>query len=84
MESKCDCIVTQCRKGEKGSWCVKCGIKVYDVENRPCKDCKSFRNGSFGSFNSYCANKLMGVTSLMNVTFKIEEGTCFIPKTKDI
>lgn len=70
----CNHTTTQGRNGEKGSWCVDCGIKVYEVETRECKDCKYFFKRPF--FTG-CESKLMAVVPSMNVTYKLSEGTCF-------
>ena len=70
----CTHFVTQGKEGEKGSWCIKCGVKIFDVDNRPCSDCKNFRTDLHGSF---CTKHLMRVIPSMNVTYKITDGTCF-------
>jgi hypothetical protein len=68
---------TQGRKGERGSWCSDCGVKVYEVDNRVCGDCahssKLFVGGTI------CNKHLMRVTPDMNVTFKLADGTCWTP-----
>jgi hypothetical protein len=71
---RCSHTVTQGRKGEKGSWCVKCGVKVYEVETRPCGDCK-YCSELFRGFT--CDHHRMIVSKQMFVTFKVSEGTCF-------
>ena len=74
-DSKTECrhISTQGKEDEKGSWCMDCGVKVYDVETRPCSSCSHFKKLVIGSM---CKKHFMGVTPCMNVTFKIAEGTC--------
>lgn len=71
----CNHIMTKGRDGEKGNWCVDCGIKVYDVETRKCEDCKHFFSRPMNY--SGCKKHLMAVTPDMYVTFKIEDGTCW-------
>jgi hypothetical protein len=70
----CNHFATQGREGQKGSWCIECGVKIFEVDDRQCKDCKNFRTDMLGSF---CSKLLMSVIPSMNVTFKIEDGTCF-------
>lgn len=70
----CRHTVTQGREGEKGSWCVECGVKVWDVETRECKDCEHF----FKTINyTGCRKHLMAVIPTMNVTYSIEKGSCW-------
>jgi hypothetical protein len=45
------------------------------TETRPCSECKNFRSMLDGF--SICNKKLMGVTTNMLVTYKVEEGSCF-------
>lgn len=83
MPTTCQHTVTQGREGESGSWCVDCGVKVYAVHNRPCRECRFFRPeaGSQGR-TGVC---YMRVTASMHVTYKIanghtpgvEKGLCF-------
>ena len=74
LVSGCTCTDTQGHEGEKGSWCVKCGKKVMDVESRPCKECKYHKRDIHGSS---CSKLLMSVYPEMHVTYKVDEGTCF-------
>ena len=74
---ECRHIVTQGKKGMKGSWCVDCGIKVYELEDRECKDCKHYFKNITGAG---CVKHLMRVVPDMHVTYKIKEGTCFIKR----
>jgi len=70
----CRHTTTRGRAGENGSWCVECGEKVYDVEERECQDCQSF----FRTINyTGCNTHLMAVSPDMRVTYKIENGTCW-------
>lgn len=70
----CKHTVTQGKKGEKGSWCVDCGKKIYGVDERECKNCIHF----FDSLGyTGCRKHLMAVSPDMHVTFKIEEGSCW-------
>lgn len=75
-----ECIhtMTQGRKGERGSWCMACGVKVYDVDERQCQDCAHSRKLFDGTI---CKKHLMGVPPSMNVTFKIVDGSCWTAKT---
>jgi len=70
----CACTVTQGREGERGSWCVDCGRKVYEVETRPCSGCRHYRKPFGGSI---CVRHLMVVTPSMLVTFGVDDGTCW-------
>ena len=73
---KCGSCRSQGKEGEKGSWCSECGHKVFEVDDRECKDCKHFFNspGYTG-----CRKHLMSVIPTMNVTYEIENGSCFEP-----
>ena len=53
---------------------MSCGVKVYDVDERPCKDCAHSRKLLDGTI---CKKHLMAVSPCMNVTFKIAEGSCW-------
>lgn len=72
--SVCTHTISQGRKGEKGSWCANCGKKVLDVEERPCGECKHHKTDIHGSF---CSKLLMSIFPSMNVTYKVDEGSCF-------
>lgn len=70
----CRHAVTKGRANEKGSWCVDCNEKIYDVDSRECKDCKHF----FERINyTGCKKHLMAVIPTMNVTYTIEDGSCW-------
>jgi len=72
--NECQHSWTRSRLGERGSWCQHCGVKVYDVDERQCKDCKHSRT----LWDDMICNKhLMRVAPSMNVTFKIAEGSCW-------
>lgn len=73
----CQCTVTQTREGETGSWCVACGRKVYEVDERECGGCSQYRD-AFGG-GGRCDLHRMRVSRQMHVTFKVEDGTCFTP-----
>jgi len=66
------CTVTKGRVGESGAWCVDCGKKVLAVEYRECGGCLNFKDG-------VCTRFLMGVPKTMLATYKINDGTCFVP-----
>lgn len=70
--------VTQGRKDQKGSWCTRCGWKVYEVEERPCGDCEACKPVVGGHV---CKAHHMAVTPGMHVTFKVSIGTCFYPRS---
>lgn len=71
----CQHIVTKGKAGKTGSWCTNCGDKVYELETRECKDCKSYfeRLGNY----SGCRKHLMAVSPTMKATYEIKKGTCF-------
>ena len=71
---ECKHTWTQGRKGERGSWCSDCGVKVYDVDERQCQDCAHSSKLWDGTI---CKKHLMRVSPDMNVTFKIADGTCW-------
>lgn len=75
---ECKHTFTQGRHGEKGSWCMHCEAKIYEVDDRPCKDCLHHRRLYSGSI---CTLHLMAVTPEMRVTFKIQEGSCWRAKS---
>lgn len=83
MEKKTECNHTETkgRESETGSWCVKCGEKVLEVETRPCKNCLNYRKLVDGSV---CRKMLMGVTPNMLVTYWVEKGTCFEPSKVEL
>ena len=71
----CTHTVTQGREGETGSWCVECGIKVYAVHDRPCRECKFFRpEPAYPGGEVRVGICYMRVTASMHVTYKIERG----------
>lgn len=87
--SECAHKITQGREGEKGSWCVECGIKVWEVHDRPCGECAHFKDLS-RPFDPYfiCKPMLMRVSRDMHVTFNVTKpaspgreggGLCFEP-----
>ncbi len=70
----CTHTITSGRKGERGSWCESCHVKVYDVDPRPCSGCEHAKKLINGWI---CKKHLMGITHDMNVMFKIAEGSCW-------
>ena len=76
---ECKHTITKSKDTEKGSWCVNCGIKVFDVDSRPCGECNYFFSHAGGGYSG-CRKHLMAVTPAMNVTFKIAGGTCWEAK----
>lgn len=78
--SVCRHECTQGREGQTGSWCVKCGLKIYEVDPRECQHCAHFKDTGFpGDPRSICTKHLMGVTRDMHVTYEITKGSCFSP-----
>lgn len=76
--AECRHPVTQGSKGQDGSWCCACGLKVYDVDPRECRHCAHFKDlGPTQDNHCICTKKLMGVTRGMRVTYEITKGTCF-------
>lgn len=73
---ECRHTFTQGREGETGSWCVDCGVKVYELETRHCKDCVNYFE-SLG--RGGCKKLLMSATPLMLVTYRLAVGTCWTP-----
>lgn len=74
-----DCLHTsqRGREGETGSWCIDCGVKVYERETRECQGCKHyFSNVGYTG----CRKHLMAVTPGMKVNYKIIQGTCWEPQ----
>lgn len=76
----CDHTVTQCREGEKGSWCCKCGVKVMMVHDRPCGECSHYEPEQewYGPHPrvGFCRHPdhRMRVTAGMHVTYYLEPG----------
>ena len=75
---ECQHTKTQGRAGERGLWCCACGVKVYDVDERQCKDCAHSRCNSL--YWMACMKHLMGISPDMNVMFKVVDGSCWEPK----
>lgn len=71
----CKHTITKGRKDQNGSWCVECDEKVYEVDERECKDCVSFFRRPLNY--SGCRRHLMAVSPDMHVTYKIKDGTCW-------
>ena len=84
MGCKCGSYITQGRAGEKGSWCVECGTKVFDVDDRVCGDCIHFIPSTdalgLSGVSGVCGQHLMRVTACMHVTYQISEGSCWKDK----
>lgn len=79
--SACRHECTQGREGRTGSWCVKCGLKIYEVDPRECQGCAHFKDMGAHQI-PICTYHMMGVTRTMHVTYAIKDGTCFSPNTK--
>lgn len=58
----------------KNNICVSCGEQIYDVETRPCEECKHYKKLVDGSI---CRLHLMAVIPKMLVTYKLKDGSCF-------
>lgn len=85
----CDCTTTMGREGEKGSWCTRCGVKVWEVHDRPCQECAHARDLSTKFVPDWiCAFHTMRITANMLVTYRIGApagehhggGLCFLAK----
>lgn len=79
----CDHFVTRGRVREEGSWCASCGEKVFDVEERECRDCihsKELAGNERISGGWICRKLLMAIIPDMHVTYRIEKGSCFEDK----
>ena len=81
MATGCEHTITAGRAGEKGDWCVNCGIKVHAVHDRACGECihhKRIGADGFGG-HSICRKHLMAVTTDMHVTYSLlkRDGLCF-------
>ena len=74
MATQCNHTVTKGKKGEKGSWCISCSKKIFEVDHRECQHCKHSKKLITGMI---CRPKLMGIIPTMNVTYEISDGTCF-------
>lgn len=77
--AECVHAITQGRDGQKGSWCVACGIKVLEVHDRPCAEC---RHSEMNWRPPVCRHHLMVITRDMHVTYFIgrpagKGGLCF-------
>ena len=88
MIETCQCFTTQGREGETGSWCLKCGRKVWEVHDKPCLECRHHTRHGPGGFggSSTCRKNLMAVTPTMRVRYSLEPerhggrgGLCFEP-----
>lgn len=81
--SECSHTITQGREGATGSWCIACGVKIYEVHDRPCGECHWFK--PMPHQIPICRRHHMGVTADMLVTYKIaadgpsetQGGLCF-------
>jgi|GEM_PF-3522362 ribosomal protein S27AE len=60
--------------------CVDCGEVIFAVESRQCGSCHNFKLNQGANVIGGCLPKLMTVISTMHVTYKIKDGTCFVPK----
>jgi hypothetical protein len=80
----CQHTVTQGRPGpDRGSWCVACGEKVWSVHDRPCGECRHFKELD-AAYHS-CARHHMRITASMHVTYRVgndagDRGLCFEAK----
>jgi ribosomal protein L37E len=72
----CKHSIIRGKEGEKGSWCIACGKKAYEVETRQCGDCIHSKDVGMNKILT-CKKKLMGVLPDMNVTYKTSEGSCW-------
>lgn len=74
----CRHIVSRGRPDAPGDWCVDCGMKVLDVETRPCGDCRHHDrvDGTFGG-RSMCRHHTMTVTPALLVCYQVAKGSCW-------
>jgi len=73
----CAHAFTKTKISEAGSWCCDCGVKVFDIEPRECQGCASHKRLPDGSI---CTRHLMAVAPTMHVTYRLAEGSCFVPE----
>ena len=71
MDDPCKHKTLKGREGEKGYWCVDCGIKAMEVHDRPCGECTHYFN-SVGYHG--CRRHLMAVHPTMLVTYYVVDG----------
>lgn len=79
----CRHIATRGREGETGLWCESCGVKVWDVHDRPCGECAFMRDLSSPSHGYHaCTVHCMVVTPCMKVTYPLlpEPKLCFVAR----
>jgi hypothetical protein len=74
---KCQHTVTQGKDGKLGSWCVACGAKAWEVDDRECQHCAHAKKLIGGWI---CNRHLMAISPSMHVTFSIEKGSCWESK----
>jgi hypothetical protein len=65
---------------------MNAAVEIWDVEHRPCKQCKHFKTLPAGN-GTICEKKSMGVTPGMHVTYRRDLGSCFeiklLPRRED-
>lgn len=74
--AECECVIT------RGNICVDCGAKIYEIHDKPCRECRHSERLIDGWI---CVLHLMAITPDMNVTYKIgrtpkDGGLCFEAK----
>lgn len=71
----CAHTITKGRPGETGSWCIACGVKVMAVHDRPCGECRFYREDTFSLSGKlgFCTHPAhsMTVTRDMHVTYYV-------------
>jgi len=72
----CTHSLTITRIGEGGAWCCHCGAKAFEVEFRECRGCEFYRRLSGLSM---CKRYTMAVSPTMHATYRVSDGTCFVP-----
>ena len=85
ISQPCKHTVTQGRDGETGSWCIECGVKVWEVHDRPCIECRHYGSTGVMSWPPTCTRTLMTITRTMHVYYAIgrpakDGGLCFEKK----
>jgi hypothetical protein len=85
MNNQCDHRVTRGRDGERGSWCVACDVKVLEVHDRACNECRYYEADTPFVQPPVCTRKNMFITRTMHVCYFIGRpeqngGLCFEQK----
>ncbi len=71
---ECQCMLSDHRAGDSGSYCVECGRKTMETETRECQDCKHSKKLIDGWI---CKYHLSSVCADMHATYDPKYGTCW-------